>query len=378
MDAERSLRVLMTADTVGGVWQYAMTLCRELAAAGGEVVLATMGAAPTPQQRQDAAAIPGLRLHASGYRLLWMEDPWDDVAAAGRWLQALADEVRADVVHLNDYAHGPLAWHAPVLMVAHSCVASWWRAVHGAPAPAAWDRYRQAVAAGLAAADHVVAPTRAMLAALRAEHPFAAPASVVPNGRAPAVAPAPKEPLILAAGRLWDEAKNLHALAALAPTLPWPVRIAGQAEHPDGGRAAVDPALTLGPLPDRQLRAWLARASIYALPARYEPFGLSALEAAQARCALVLGDIPSLREVWGEAALYVDPHDGTALAAALQRLIDDPALRERMAARAHARAARYTPGAMAVGYRRLYSNLVGRRTPRAAAPAPLLTSGVDA
>jgi hypothetical protein len=55
----------------------------------------------------------------------------------------------------------------------------------------------------------------------------------------------------------------------------------------------------LGPLEASELAGWMHRAAIYALPARYEPFGLSALEAAQAGCALVLGDLSSLREVWG-------------------------------------------------------------------------------
>ena len=53
----------------------------------------------------------------------------------------------------------------------------------------------------------------------------------------------------------------------------------------------------------------MGRAAIYALPARYEPFGLSILEAALSGCALVIGDIPSLREIWADAALFV-PSDG--------------------------------------------------------------------
>ena len=63
----------------------------------------------------------------------------------------------------------------------------------------------------------------------------------------------------------------------------------------------------LGRLSAGELADWYARAAIYALPARYEPFGLSALEAALSGCALVLGDIPSLREIWGDAALFVPP-----------------------------------------------------------------------
>ena len=44
-------RVLMTADTVGGVWTYALDLSAGLGRSGIEVVLATMGRLPPPQQR---------------------------------------------------------------------------------------------------------------------------------------------------------------------------------------------------------------------------------------------------------------------------------------------------------------------------------------
>ena len=61
----------------------------------------------------------------------------------------------------------------------------------------------------------------------------------------------------------------------------------------------------------------IARAAIYALPAHYEPFGLSILEAAMSGCALVLGDIPSLREIWGDAAVFVHPDNRDAVARCL-------------------------------------------------------------
>jgi hypothetical protein len=70
-------------------------------------------------------------------------------------------------------------------------------------------------------------------------------------------------------------------------------------------------------------------------PARYEPFGLGPREAGLAGCALALGDLASLHEVWGDAATYAS--DDTALAAALTALLADPPLaRERGAAGARA------------------------------------------
>jgi glycogen synthase len=359
------LRVLMTADTVGGVWQYALELSRELCARGDVVALATMGGEPSDDQRREAAEIPGLTLYPSAYKLGWMEQPWNDVDRAGEWLLNLAAQWRPDVVHLNDYSHGDLPWSAPVLMVGHSCVLSWWQAVHGTDAPASWARYRQRVRAGLQAADYVVAPSRAMLDALVRHYGPLPECRVIANGRsggersAQDEHAAKEEALIFAAGRLWDPAKNMSALAEVAERLPWPVCIAGNRHHPDGGETQLPHVHLLGALPSAEVRRWLAHAPIYALPARYEPFGLSVLEAALAGCALVLGDIPSLREVWGPAALYVPPDDREALERTLRWLIDHPHEREHYAARARRRAARYRPGKMADRYRRLYLALTG-------------------
>ena len=354
-------RVLMTADTVGGVWQYALELCRELTRGDVEVMLATMGALPSRDQRAEADAIAGLTLHPTAYRLLWMDDPWADVQRAGDWLQALAADVRPHIVHLNDYAHATLPWPAPVLVVAHSCVLSWWQAVRGMPAPPAWARYGARVRRGLHAADLVVAPTQAMLDAVVRHYGHLPSTAVIANGRAMPASEVRREPLVLSAGRLWDDAKNVAALAAVAPRLPWPVCIAGEQRHPDGiPRAALPNVQLPGRLTSAQLAHWFARASIYALPARYEPFGLSALEAALSGCALVLGDIPSLREVWGDAALYVAPDDHDALADVLLRLIGDADLRARQAQRAVVRARRYSPSAMADGYRDAYAALLAQ------------------
>jgi glycosyltransferase involved in cell wall biosynthesis len=101
----------------------------------------------------------------------------------------------------------------------------------------------------------------------------------------------------------------------------------------------------------------MGRASIYALPARYEPFGLSALEAALAGCALVLGDVASLREVWGDAALFVPPDDAEAIGAALRSMVRDVDLRQELAVRAQRRAARYTVERMADAYLDVYAQV---------------------
>ncbi len=349
----------MTADTVGGVWTYALELARALQPHSVTVDLATMGALPSPAQEAEAAAVPRLTLHSSAFALEWMPDPWEDAARAGNWLMELERALRPDVVHLNGYVHAALPFVAPTLTVGHSCVLSWWRAVKGADAPPEWARYADAVRAGLRASDCIVAPTRAMLDCLQAHYGPFARAQVIPNGRAAArFPPGTKQPFVFSAGRVWDEAKNVETLARAARKVSWPVVVAGDA---GGSATEFENVRLLGRLTPSQVADWLGQASIYALPARYEPFGLSALEAALAGCALVLGDIPSLREVWGDAALFAPPNNADALARDLQSLIDEPPLRAQMAARARVRALPFTPERMADGYLQRYRALAARK-----------------
>jgi glycosyltransferase involved in cell wall biosynthesis len=354
-------RILMTADAVGGVWTYALELSAALEPYGIEVALAVMGPRPDASQRRRSAAVGNVTLFESDYRLEWMPEPWGDVDRAGRWLQWLARRLQPEVIHLNQFAPAALEWEAPVVVAAHSCVFSWFAAVRGRAPDAAWGRYRTAVARGLRAADRVTAPTAAMLRALRRHYgPFAA-AAPIPNGRDPGrFRPAAAEPFILTAGRLWDEAKNLSMLMEAAARLPWPVYAAGDAEHPAGWRIGVHGVHPLGRLDESELAGWMGRAAVFALPARYEPFGLCALEAALSGCALVLGDIPSLREVWGDAAVFVPPDRPAPLERALRELIADPTRRASLAARCRRRAARYTLGRMAQGYLELYAGLLAR------------------
>jgi glycogen(starch) synthase len=347
----------MTADSQGGVWTYALDLAGALGQHGVEVVLATMGPPLDENQRADADRI-GVAVHESDERREWKPGRWEEIDRAGDWLLALADEVQPDLVHLNGYCHAALAWGRPVVVVAHSSVWTWWRAVHGCDPPAEWNEYRERVIEGLGAADRVAAVSRAMLVALEEAYRPLPGAQVIPLGRDPAaMRPARKQPYIFSAGRLWDEAKNLAALDRAAPAVPWPIHVAGEAQQQDGREVRPRHLSVLGRLPGSELAEWMERAAIFAAPARYEPFGLAALEAGLAGCALVLGDIPSLREVWGEAAVFVSPDDPDGLGEALRTLVADSALRAQMARAARARALAYDQTRMAAAYLSLYREL---------------------
>lgn len=354
--------ILMTTDAVGGVWTYSLALCRALAAHKLEVVLATMGPRPTDAQRAEVAELRNVVLRESEFRLEWMSDPWDDVHRAGEWLLDLEQRLAPDIIHLNGYVHGVLPWRAPVVMAGHSCVLSWWQAVRGGKVPTGWNHYREAVRAGLHAADFVVAPSHAMLAMLETNYGSLRQRAVISNGcDAAAFTPGQKQRFVLSVGRVWDEAKNIRALADMAPEIGWPVCVAGDAHGPDGARCSLENVSALGRCARETLTGLYAHASLFALPAFYEPFGLSVLEAAFSGCALVLGDIPSLRENWDGAAMFVPPDDRAGLRGAINELIASEAGRRELGEAARLRAQRFSASRMADGYLKTYRQLCDLR-----------------
>ena len=358
-------RLLMTADAVGGVWTYALDLAGAVQAHGTRVTLAVMGPAPRESQLNDARD-RGLEVIHRPYSLEWMHRAADDFDRSGAWLLGLADRCGAELVHLNGFSHAGLPWRVPVLVVAHSCVRTWWRAVHGSDAPAEWDVYTVRVAAGLRAASLVVAPTRSLLEEIRREYDVTAPSDVIPNGSSAVDMPPgdeAKKPLVFSSGRLWDEAKNVAAVCAVAPQLPWPVYLAGSVDGGTGSFRSPRTAHYLGMLSRLEMADWYFRASIYALPARYEPFGLSIVEAAAAGCALVLGDIRTLRENWSGAALFVPPDDRGALCDVIEDLINDDSGRAVLGRLARERSAAFGVSQMVDRYLAAYAGLL--------APAPV-------
>lgn len=348
----------MTGDTAGGVWTFAIDLAEGLIERGCEVCLATFGPQASDGQRQAASRIGGLQWLHHTSKLEWMDTPWADIRAAGQWLREVARAYRPELIHLNTLCHANRSWNLPVVTTVHSCVASWWADVKRSPLPPEWNRYRFEVESSLRSSTLLVAPSRSLLTAVGQHYNVDVSGSlVIHNGRNPAAfRHRPKEQIVLSAGRFWDEAKNIGAVVNLAQGLPWPVYLAGDMTGPNGQKMD-SPANCnlLGQLSTAELSSWYARAAIFAEPARYEPFGLAILEAALSGCALVLGDIPSLRELWVDAADFVQPDDQDELRRTLLRLMDDSGLREEMARRAVDRARQFMQARMVTGYLAAYS-----------------------
>jgi glycosyltransferase involved in cell wall biosynthesis len=358
--------VFITADAVGGVWTYALDLTRGLARRNIRVTLCVLGPSPLLNQRQDAVDA-GADVVLSELPLEWVEEDERALDRGARVLAEIANSSGADLVHLNSPAYASGAIRQPIVGACHSCLATWWEAVRGGPQPVDFQRRAERLGAGYRACERLIAPTLAFAAATQAV--YGVEPVVVWNGRSPPprVRETARARFVLTSGRLWDEAKNVAGLAAVAKTMRGRIEAAGPLEGPNGARAAHGRIVPLGRLDAGALAAKLVEAPVFVSLARYEPFGLGVLEAAQAGCALVLSDIPTFRELWQGAATFVGVDDAAGAAAALDDLLDDPEACARLGSTARARAARFSVDAMAERTLAVYRQALIRHDLRGAA-----------
>lgn len=359
------MRLLMTADAVGGVWQYALDLARGLAAWQVETVLAMIGPALTAGQRELAGSVPNLQLIETGLELDWLAADANRVARAGARIARLAKVCDANIVQLNAPAlAAETRFPVPVVAVSHSCIATWWRAMGRGALPPDFEWRVALTRAGLQAADRVVTPSAAFADATMQAHRLRRPPAVVHNGRYPlALTPRPQRDFAFTAGRLWDQSKNLRLLDRVAARLPVPLSAAGPTRGPNGETVFLNRIDQLGTLDEAGIARCLAEQPIFVSAARYEPFGLAVLEAAAAECALILSDIPTFRELWDGCAIFVDPDDEEGLAKTITTIAGDKQKRAALGHAARGRAALYTPARMAAGMAAIYRDLLaaGRR-----------------
>jgi len=364
------MHVLVTADTLSPVWTYTRELVTGLITRGLRVTLVSFGEVPLPEQTSWMDSLHGLEYRPTAFRLDWMQEGEWDFADSTAYLAAVVRELQPDLLHLNQMSYGNLAVDVPRVVVAHSDLIGWWKAVHGQePKSSRWLRwYREAITCGLAAANTVVAPSRWMLGNLRSCYLRPQNEAVIYHGRNPIFFNpfVSKDDSVLTVGRLMDAGKQVSLLTQ--HTHPFPVCIVGAEDSVSAPKVPIradvkvatdDLRVALrGPQTESQMRTLYSRSAIYAATSRYEPHGMAPLEAALSRCAIIANDIPPFREIWEDAALYFRANDASSLAATIRRLSEHKDLCQGYANRAYRRAReRFTAKHMIDQYLQLYSDI---------------------
>jgi glycogen(starch) synthase len=368
------MHVLITSDTLNGIWTYTRELVSGLIGRGLRVTLVSFGEIPMPEQTAWMERLQGLEYHPTAFRLDWMQEGQQDFQDASAYLCSLVKDTKPDLFHSNHLCYGALPVSVPRVVVAHGDLITWWQSVHGRePKDSSWLRwYRLTIAQGLTEAAAVVAPSEWMLNTVRSTYSGCGREVVIHNGRNPILFNpyVSKDDSVLAVGRLIDPAKQINLLTEQIHPVPLCI-VGSENSEPQsavGLRADVrfndgqEGVALKGPQSEMQLRMLYSKAAMYAGTARYEPSGMSILEAALSRCALILNDIPSLREIWGNAAVYFRTNDADSLAEAVRILSRDVQMRRNFANRAFQRAREcYNAHRMTDGYIQLYRSVCSRQ-----------------
>ncbi len=356
------MRLLMTTDTVGGVWRFTQELTSGLLEAGDAVALVSFGREASAAQQLECERLQALWGESFSYAscdipLEWMRENHRAFGEGAAVLARMSGEFQAELLHANQFCFAATRLDIPTVITAHSDVLSWVRCCRGAePEDSEWlARYCALVQRGLDAADVVAAPTAWMMRALGEGFRLPAEQLVIPNGRSVAAqAPGERRLRAVTAGRIWDEAKDTALLGAVRS--PMPLVVVGE-EQCDGAHAGVLKGVELhGVLSEPGILELFANSAVYVCTSLYEPFGLAPLEAAQCGCAIVARDIASLREVWEKAALYF--RDAAELSAVLKRLYEDAEFLCSYQRKAGQRSQIFSREQMVMGYRKMYARLL--------------------
>ena len=211
----------------------------------------------------------------------------------------------------------------------------------------------------------------------RGVHVFQAPNALAPLPGQPR---AQREPVVMAAGRLVRQKGFdllLEAFAPLAREHPlWRLEVFGEGNQREALTArarelGLDDAVSLHP-PTPTIGEEMARAGVYVLSSRFEGFGRVVIEAMSKALPVVAFDCPrGPGEIItdGHDGLLVAPEDVAALSGALRTVIEDEALRRRLAEAGPVTAQRYDLGPIAARWEDELRSLVEERTGRARQPA---------
>jgi glycosyltransferase involved in cell wall biosynthesis len=218
-------------------------------------------------------------------------------------------------------------------------------------------------------------PRRYRARVARIDHGFESKSTDLSRGAARRAFALPENITLLGSVARLHPMKNLDAaIRLLVIHQDWHLALAGQGpaqaqlENLAKSLGVLDRVHFMGELPPAQIGIFLQTLDVFVFPSQAESFGLAAVEAAQAGIPVVANDLGVLREVLAvdelPCALFVDAANPEIFAAAVQRLLDDDALKAALTSRGRDLSRRYSPDAMIADYLALIETGAVRSTGR--------------
>jgi glycosyltransferase involved in cell wall biosynthesis len=336
----------------GGASPITRALSESLAGAGHHVDVVTMGFLGLPHFEQHGHVyihrVPALR--RSPFRAITIEMLSYVMAAIIR-SYVLSQRNHYDIIHAHFIIPTSMI-SVPLKLLRHIPTVT---TIHGSDIPGYNpDRFTRGhvVLAPLwkwlmRHTDAIISPSAYLGDLLHKSSP--APVDIIPYGFTPFPrSHHPRRRRILAASRLFHR-KGIHLLLDALAGLDlegWEIVVAGDGPMlPDLQEQAHRLGLPIefpGFLQREDLQVLYESSEIFVFPSLRENFPVVLLEAMSAGCAIITSDISGMPEVVGDAGILVPPDDTAALRQALQRLLNDPELRQQLVQQSQERIKRFS------------------------------------
>jgi glycogen synthase len=351
------MKILMTTDTREDRWHFTLDLISALSFENIEVVLLAMGPKLLNHQMEELENLaPNIHFYHQSLDPEWTESDLTAIPKAGIWINKIYASENPDIIHLNHYSPACIQWDVPVVLSPQACILLLERVNQFEDLHETYHKIFQTTQIALHAADAVIFPTAALLSHFASVYGHLKNAHIIHPGICETMIPSgQKFPMIFSEGKLEDPLMNMELLLEAAPQIDGEIFIAGEKEQimrlPKNVRF-------LGSLTRQQKFNWLKMASIYVLPAYVDAFGMGILEAASYRCALIAGDTPFLKELWGNNVEYVPTDDSQALADICNEYLHFPHRAIAHGENAFSHLQKFNKSAIAGQYKKLYEDLI--------------------
>jgi len=351
------MKILMTTDTREDRWHFTLDLISSLATENIEIVLLAMGPKLYNHQLLELEDLaPNIHFYHQSISPEWNESDLTAIPKVAIWIHKIYASENPDIIHLNHYSPACIQWDVPVVLSPQACILLLEQVSNFEDLPEKFHKIFHMTQIALHAADAVIFPTAALLAHFASVYGNIKNAQVIHPGIREIIVPSvQKFPMVFSEGKIEDPLLNLELLLEAAPDIDGEIFISGEKEQimrlPKNIRF-------LGNLTRQQKLNWLKMSSIYSLPAHLDAFGLGFLEAASHRCALIGGDTPYLKEIWGSDMVYTSLDDPKALAEACNEYLHFPHRALALGENAFSRVQKFNQRNIAHQYKQLYEQII--------------------
>jgi glycogen(starch) synthase len=363
-----NLKLLMTTDVSGEVWDYTHALCKTLSASGAaKILVLACGGMPSKEQRE--------QLQNSNYDIVFLEYSFNwrngfdifqqNINKIETIVNNSIQEFSPDLIHWNN-SFCTLKNDLPQIHAVHEDVLGqiYSQKKHGGISESDYKKYRDIIISSLDMSGVIVATSRFLADEILKKYEINKKIKIIYNGISfESNSEFANEPFLITKLSAQNSYHNLIFLIKTAQKMPENIKIFVLGEKPAGNFKKPKNIEFLSGLSGEELKEFYKKSSIYLALSSWDVYSRTQIEAAYSNCAIVANDVPIFRDLWGDCACIFDRNNVNSLIKNINNLIENSRLLNLTAKNCQAKALSvFNSKRMCYEYANLYRDVAQRIT----------------